>query len=150
MHIEIMKKKKEFHVVNDKNNKIYTLIFSYKDATINFDLSYEEWRLLLKLIKTTKSKKYLPKGEDAYSGINIDTGKLMYYSWEIQHQLIEEIIKNSTMPKNKVIAWNKRYTSDIKENFLDKQITIIKNNVVISLSRKKFLRFREYCLKLKI
>ncbi|MFC1703325.1 hypothetical protein ACFL1E_00885 [Candidatus Omnitrophota bacterium] len=152
MEIKIMKKRdKDFWISKHKERKNIALGFLFKDEHIAFELSYKQWNLFLRLIKLTKSKKNLPKGEDAFQGINLDTGKLMYFSLKVQQLILKTIMKESKgrIPQNKASVWNKRYVKDIKNNFMAKEMHIVKNDVVLTISRKKFRRLCEYCLNQK-
>ena len=50
------------------------------DTFFDVTLSKQEWRKLFKFLKDTRNKNLLPKDADGYSGFNITTSKVQYYS----------------------------------------------------------------------
>lgn len=97
-----------------------------------FLLTRQEWENLIIALQMTSNEKFLGWNGIGYDGIMIDSGKPM--TWETT---------KFSEAFNEKLA---KHTREIKKYGLAATMNINKGGVNIIMSRKKFNRFREFCL----
>lgn len=127
-----------------------TISFFFNGANIFLELSDSEWDNLKNFLLMMLKKENLPEGCQGYSGVDITSGRIDYYSLRSK---INFLNKRKTALKYDNQRYKEKYTAIkreeayVKKNSLSKEISFKKDDVRIDLRRKKFIRFREDFLK---
>lgn len=115
----------------------YSISITCKDSYVGFDLSHLEWKNLLKFLKQTQGKKYLPKGHEAYDGFSLDKKKLTVRSG------VAETLERARFSDTARIE---KEAKAAKKSLVSSSVFARIGTIFFSFDREKFFRFREHCL----
>lgn len=140
--------------------KDFSICANYKDSYVILDLSRFEWNSLLKFLKCTKKRKFLPKDKDSYSGLSLSDKKANYiYDNSQQHvDYFQKLTQDSDAYWKKMsverfermrlrnLLRAKQEAKTAKKYLVKNGVFIRKGDLFVSFDRNKFFRFRDYCL----
>jgi len=144
----------EFSVVRDiKGNQNY-LNFRTTSIKTTLCLSNKEWNNLKRFLKATKTRKALSKNAQGYQGFIINENKITFYSLEFHIRFIKAMADQAKKFKDGKEKWvktsitlQKRVSKTVEKTLLDSEMHLMIGETSIGMTRAKFKKFREYCLK---
>ena len=139
----------QVNIAGRKKKKKIELLFRFKDTFVWLDLSYKEWINLLKFLKTTQTRKNLPKGTNGYREYVIDRNKIWYDNMNEASFVYAPKSAYTKEEKQRFAIRVKRTLRNIRKTLLSDEICLRKGEVFVYLMRAKFIRFRSFCLNPK-
>lgn len=136
------------HVLHFKFGDVYEKS-DFENMAISLVLTKKEWGNFLIFLKRTKKKKYLPKDSIAYSEFDIDTNRYTYCKRGFMKTLEFYKSFNIQLTKVDIVFLRKKYkerNKDYNKHFLSNPIWIRKKDIAIVISRKKFIKLRDFVL----
>ena len=112
--------------------------------SIYIDLTKQQWKNFKLFLQKTITQKNFSKDHQGFSGFDIKKNKIQYYSNRIEASVVEKIIKDPRLAKERIRL--RRELADVLKNRLTKNLDIIGNQITISLTRNAFYSFRKAIL----
>jgi len=132
-----------------KHLKEVSVDFHTGDVDMGSEITRMEWDGLMNFLRRSKNKKSLPAGNEGYSGYDIRSGLIDFYSSKEKLKRIEPLRIQNLAKWKKSKKYIEKTAKDTKKAGLAERIYLRYEKFSIMFKRKTFIKVRNGCLGLK-